>query len=115
MMSRAVGSTILLDGFAVVIALSEQLQIGLDVGIGWVLGLRLFERLVGSGVIAAQHVGEALVVKEFRCRAEDLEGLGLGAVGKIETTQPVIRRREPDPGLGIARMLFYGAAVASLS
>src|SRR5580704_17790898 len=104
----------LLDGLAVAVALFEQLQIGLDVGVGRVFGAGFFELLVGAGIVAAQHVGEALVVEDFGRRADEAQRRSIGAVGEIETVQPVIRRGEPDPGAGIVRMLFHGAAEALL-
>ena len=42
--------------------------------------------------------------------ADDAGRLGIGAVGEIETPQPVVGRRKPDPGFGIARMLLDRAA-----
>jgi hypothetical protein len=72
----------LLHRFAVVAAVVEQLQIGLDVGIARVLGLRLFEHFVRAGVVAAQHVGEAFVVEELDGRADQADRLGIGAVGE---------------------------------
>src|SRR6202030_2876286 len=102
----------LLDGPAVAVALFEQLLIGLDVGIGWVLGAGFFELLVGAGVVAAQHVGEALVVEDFGRRADEAQRRRISAVGEIETMQPVVGRGEPDPGAGVVRMLFHGSTEA---
>src|SRR4029077_8398625 len=104
----------LLDGPAVVIALFEQSQIGEHVRIGRVLGAGLVELLFGPGIVAAQHVGEALVVEDFRRRADQADGRRIGAVGEVEAAQPVVGRREPDPGAGVVRMLLHGGAEAPL-
>ena len=66
---------------------------------------------MGAGIVAAQHVGETLVVEDFHRRTDDADGLRIGAVGQIEAVQPVVRRRQPDPGLGIVRMLLDGGAI----
>src|SRR5690242_19998223 len=70
------------------------------------------QRARGAGVIAAQHVGETLVVENLRRRADQADRLRIGAVGEIETAQPVVRRGEADPGFGVARILFGGGAEA---
>lgn len=75
-------------------------------------GLGLFKLLLGTPVFAAQHEGEALVVEDFRRRANDADGLLVGAVGEIEAVQVVIAGRQADPGGGGARMLADGAAEA---
>ena len=65
-------------------------------------------------VVAAQHVGIAAVVEELRGQPDDGDGLVVGAVGEVEAAQPVIGGREPDPGLGVARMGLDGAAEIAL-
>ena len=105
---------LLLDRLALTVAVFEQAHIGLDMGIAGVLGLSVLELLLRPRVIAAQHIRKALIVEDFRRRANDADGLFVGAVGEIEAVQPVVGRREPDPGLGVARMFFRGAAKAFL-
>ena len=87
----------------------QQLQIGLDVGVGGVLGLRLLQQFVGALVVAAQHVGEAFVVEHFDGRANQADHLRIGAVGEIEAAQPVVGGGEPDPGFGVVGVLLDGA------
>ena len=103
---------VLLNRLVLVVAVFEQLQIGLDVGIGGVPGLGLFEQLMRARVIAAQHVGEALVVEDFDRRPDDRCASRISAVGEIEAAQPVIGCGQADPGLGIVRMFLGGAAEA---
>ena len=92
----------------------EQFEIVLDVGTARVLGLRDAQCLACARVVAAQHVGIALVVEDLRRRPDDLDRLLVGAVGELEPAQPVIGGREPDPGLGVARMLLDGTAEVAL-
>jgi hypothetical protein len=105
----------LLDRLAVVIALFKQLQISLNVGIGWVLGLRFLKLFVGARVVAAQHVGEALIVQDLGGRTDDADRLGIGAIGEIEAVQPIIRRGKTDPGFSIIRMFLDRGAEALFS
>ena len=51
---------------------------------------------------ATQHIGESLVIEDFRRRPDDADGLLVGTVGEIEAVQPVIRCRKPNPGLGLS-------------
>lgn len=102
----------LLHRFALANAVLQELQIGLHVGIGRILGQRLAQRAVGAGVVAAQHVGEALIVEDFDRRADEAERFAIGAVGKIEAAQPVVSRRQSDPGFGVARAFFDRRAEA---
>ena len=97
------GRMYLLHRLAAAVAVFQQLHIGRDVRIAGVLGRRLLEQFMGAGVVAAQHVGKALVVEDFHGRADDADGLGVSAVGEIEAAQPVVARGQPDPGLGIVR------------
>src|SRR6185312_15485029 len=104
----------LLNGLALERAVLKQLHVGLDVRVAGVLFLRLFELLVGAGVVAAQHVGEALVIEDFRRSADDADGFGIGAVGEIETAQPVVGCREAHPGFAVARTRLDGLAEVPL-
>ena len=64
------------------------------------------ERFLGALVVAAQHVGIALVIEDLRPRADELDRLGIGAVGEIEAAQPVAGSGKAKPGLCVARMQF---------
>ena len=59
----------------------------------------LLELFVGALVVAAQHVGEALVVEDFRRRADRPDGCRVGAVGQIEAAQPVVETPPARPRL----------------
>ena len=93
----------------VAVRVLQQLQIGLDVGVGGVLGLRLVQQFIGALIVAAQHVGEAFVVEHFDGRADQADDLRIGAVGEIEAVQPVVGGGEPDPGFGVVGVLLDGA------
>src|SRR5207302_9161852 len=108
------GVAALLDGFAGTGALLEQLEIVLDVGTARILGLRGAQDRAGARIIAAQHVGIALVIEDLRRRSDDLDRLVVGAVGELEPAQPIVAGREPDPGFGIARMQLDGTTEVAL-
>src|SRR5665213_2597594 len=86
------------------------MQIVLHVFIARILALGFGELGAGALVVAAQHVGIALVVEDFGGRPEDAGGLFIGAVGEIETAQAVIGSGQSEPGFRVARMQFGGAA-----
>jgi hypothetical protein len=88
--------------------LSSSKEVVLDVGIIGVFGAGVEEDLAGAGEVPAQHIGIALIVEDFRCRAGDAQHLVIGAVGKLEAFQPVIGGGKP--GLGVARALLDGLA-----
>ncbi len=69
---------------------------------------------MGAAIVAAQHVGETLLVEDLHGQTDDADRLGIGAIGKIEAAQPVVGRGESDPGLGVARMFLDRAAEALL-
>ena len=50
----------------------------------------LEQRGARAAVVAAQHVGIALVVQDLRRRPDDADRLRIGAVGEIEAAQPVV-------------------------
>src|SRR5271170_3468471 len=86
-----------LDGFAFLIALLQHLHVGLGVGVAGVLGQRLLELLARPRVVAAHHVGKALVVEDFHGGAGEPDGLAVGAVGQIVAAQAVVGCRKPEP------------------
>ena len=94
----------LIDRLGLARALVQQPEIVGDVGTFRVLGLGCQEHAAGAPVVAAQHVGKALVVHDLGRCPDDLDGLGIGAVGEIEALEPVVGRGEADPGFGVARM-----------
>jgi hypothetical protein len=100
----------LLDSLALARALGQQMQVVLHVFIAWILALGFGKLGAGALVIAAQHVGIALVVEDFGGRPDDADGLVIGAVGEIETAQAVIGGGKAEPGLRVARMVFGGTA-----
>ena len=65
----------LLDRLALTNALFEQLQVRLDVGIPRIAGPRLIQFLPRPRVIAAQHVGEALIVEDLHRGPDQAHGL----------------------------------------
>ncbi len=60
--------------------------------IAGVLALGGGQLLARALVVAAQHVGIALVVQDLGRRPEDADGLAVGAVGEIEAAQAVVGR-----------------------
>src|SRR5262245_47983535 len=77
-------SLLLLDAFALSLALLEQLEIALDIGIVRVLRAGLEQCRARTRIVAAQHKGIAPVVEHFRRRTDDGDRLAIGAVGKLE-------------------------------
>src|SRR5205814_10197749 len=72
-------------------------------------------------VVAAQQVRKALVVHDVRRRPNQPDGLCIGAIGKIETLEPVISGSQAEPSFGVARVqldrlaeMSLGEAVAAL-
>ncbi len=59
-------------------------------------GVKLLARAL---VVAAQHVGIALVVQDLGGRPDDADGLSVSAIGEIEATQAVVGGRKPEPQL----------------
>src|SRR5665213_2933680 len=104
------GSRALLYRLALASALGQQMQIVLHVFIARILALGFGELGAGALVVAAQHVGIALVVENLGGRPDDADGLVIGAVGEIEAAQAVIGGGKAEPGLRVARMMFGGAA-----
>src|SRR5499426_1140761 len=92
----------LLAAAATAHALFQKLDVVLDVRVGRVLRQGLGEPGAGAVIIAAQHVGEALVVENLRRTADDGDGGRIGAVGEVEALEPVVGRRQANPGLGLA-------------
>jgi len=95
----------LLDSLALAIALFQQTNIILDILVGGIFTLGCRERCVRAFVVAAQHVGIALVVQNLDGRPKDANRLTVGAIGKIETPQAVVGGGKTEPGLGVARVL----------
>ncbi len=92
------------DHFLLADGLLEQPQIILDVRACRVFCLCGKQCGARPAEVAAQHVGEALVVQNFRRRTAEPNGLRVGAVGEIEAAQPIVGRSEPNPGLELFRM-----------
>src|SRR5262245_11403344 len=99
--ARMTLSLFLLHALALAHALVEQLQIVPDVGIVRILGLGLQERHARARIVAAQHVGIALVIEQFRGLANDADSLVVGAIGELEAAQLIIGRRQAHPGFGV--------------
>ena len=73
-------------------------------------------RGVAKGTVSAYafaRLGD-ITSEQFRGLADDADRLLVGAVGEVEALQLVIGRRQPEPGLGIARMRLDGAAEIAL-
>ena len=104
----------LLDGLGLGGAGLKQPQIADDVGIAGGAAQRLIELFVGPRVVAAQHVGIALVVEDLDLDAGELGGLRVGAIGEVEAFDVIVGRGEIEPGLGVVRMLLDGAAEVAL-
>src|SRR5690606_31427936 len=94
----------LFNALGLAAALLEQAQVVGDVLVVGVLALGGDELLARADIVAAQHVGIALVVEDRRRRTRDADCLLVGAIGEIETAQPVIGRSKTEPGFGVVRM-----------
>src|SRR6201999_3431387 len=55
---------------------------------------------------------ETLIVEDLGGRADDANGLRIGAVGEIKAVQPVVRSGEAHPGLGVVGMFLDRRAEA---
>ena len=96
----------LLNGLAFAIALFQQTNIVLHVFIGRIFSLCDGKRGMRALVVAAQHVGVALVVENLNRRADNADRLGIGAVGQIKATQAIVGSSKTKPSFRIARMFF---------
>src|SRR5829696_439812 len=88
----------------------QGLQVVADLLVLRILRLGLRKILAGAAQVAAQKVRVAAVVEEFRRRADQLKGLGVGAVGEPVALELVIGSGEPEPGLGVVLAALDRAA-----
>ncbi len=95
---------VLLDRLALPDAFIQQPQIVGDEFIVRILAPGLLQRRARAPEVAAQHVGVALIVEDLDRRPDDADRLPIGTIGEIETAQPVVGRRQSQPGLGVTRM-----------
>jgi hypothetical protein len=74
----------LIDRLVFALGFFEQFEIAFDVRASRILAPCRQKRRAGATIVAAQHVGVALVVEKFRGLANDLDGLPVGTVGEIK-------------------------------
>src|SRR5476649_844064 len=64
-------------------ALFQELDIVRDEFVARILALGFRQLDARALVVAAQHIGIALVIEDFRSRPDDADGLIVGAVGEL--------------------------------
>src|SRR5262245_65748333 len=83
-------------------ALLQKLEVVPDVRVGRVKRERFSELLVRARVVAAQHVGEALVVQDLGRGPQNGDRRVIGAVRQLEALEAVVRGAEADERLRLA-------------